>query len=204
MYAGWWVWSGDPAWGPRYLLVLTPFLVLPVGEVVERAISSRRIWKRGLLAGLFALSMFVQFLAVSSHYLHYHHYMKANGSLMEKARYLYARKTGIEIPLRDPNLETEFIPEYSPIAGQWWVLKSLLSSKRLTGEQAPWSGLGYARLHANEPLRAEWDLWIVDLVVRRLHWINVRLILGALALVVLISWVGQELFSAVRGSRPKE
>jgi hypothetical protein len=120
---------------------------------------------------------------------------------VEKGRYLYALKTGISIPLRDPHLETEFIPEYSPILGQWWVVKSLLSSKRLTGDEAPWRGLGYTQLHANEPLRAEWDLWIVDLVVRKLKWINVRLILGAIALVVLLSWVGQELFSAVISPR---
>ncbi|MFH1263342.1 MAG: hypothetical protein V1495_07885 [Pseudomonadota bacterium] len=200
-YAAWWVWSGDPSWGPRYLLVLTPLLTLPAGEWVERAIADRGIGRRALLAGLFAVSAFVQLLAVSVHYLAYYQYVRANGSFIEKARYLYAAKTGVAVPMRDTFLETEFIPEYSPILGQWWVVKSLFLDRQKPGTSVPWRGLGFTALHADAPLRAEWDVWLINLVLHGLRWVNIRAILGGIALIIVFSIVGQELFSQVVARR---
>ncbi|MDI6892704.1 MAG: hypothetical protein QMD08_06970 [Actinomycetota bacterium] len=92
MWAGWDAWW----WGPRYLLVVIPFLVLPLGVFLEGnwAISLKRV-----LAVLLALGFIVQIYALPVTY----------------ARYLY------EMYIRYPEnhmQKIEFEPRYSPLVGQ--------------------------------------------------------------------------------------
>ena len=35
-HARWWSWAGDWAWGPRFLLVITPYVLLPCGVLFEK------------------------------------------------------------------------------------------------------------------------------------------------------------------------
>ena len=57
-------WHGDWAWGPRYILVLTPFFVIPIAEVFEST-----LWKKKLLrvvvCSILAVSIIIQIAAVS-------------------------------------------------------------------------------------------------------------------------------------------
>lgn len=63
-YANVLYWHGDPAWGPRYLYVALPYLVLPLGEIVERWRTEPRPLKAAAVA-LVAISITVQIAAVS-------------------------------------------------------------------------------------------------------------------------------------------
>ncbi len=60
-------WHGDPAWGPRYLYATLPYLILPLGEVFGRW-RTYRFPLRGLLVGVLAASLLVQFSAVTVSY----------------------------------------------------------------------------------------------------------------------------------------
>src|SRR5690606_34470344 len=89
MYSLWWMWWGGFAWGPRFLVPLTPFWTLPLAPLVadldERIANviqgKRRItWLRGLalpgwrgwLLIVAALLYFgVQVLAVSVNFVNY-------------------------------------------------------------------------------------------------------------------------------------
>lgn len=51
-------WHGDCAWGPRYLTVLLPYLMLPLGVWIEDSLTSS--WKRSVLLATAALSFLVQ------------------------------------------------------------------------------------------------------------------------------------------------
>ena len=197
-FAGWWVWSGDPCWGPRYLLILIPFTLFPVGELLERVVQDKILLRRAFLGFVFILSTGVQVLAVSVHYLYYLNYVHQSSSFIARARYEVAAKTnGALIPMRDHFLETEFIPEYSPILGHLWILKSLVSDNQNIASSAPWAGLGFSQIHENFPVRAEWDLWIVNLILKGLKVSNVRIILAAVTLILVLSIVGQELFHSI-------
>lgn len=57
-------WHGDPAWGPRYLYTAVPYLILPIGVLIERWHAERR-WLRGALVVLVAVSFVFQLSAVS-------------------------------------------------------------------------------------------------------------------------------------------
>lgn len=57
-------WHGDPAWGPRYLYPLVPFLTLPLGELLVWR-GRRKVMVRTLTALVVAASFVVQFSAVS-------------------------------------------------------------------------------------------------------------------------------------------
>lgn len=54
----WWIWWAGWGWGPRFLVPLMPFLVLPLGALLERP-----GWRRGLIA-LLALSIGVNLLGI--------------------------------------------------------------------------------------------------------------------------------------------
>jgi hypothetical protein len=63
LYANVTYWFGDPAWGPRYLFILIPFLTLPLGELLRRARFARLLW---LLTALVVFAGFtVQLAGVS-------------------------------------------------------------------------------------------------------------------------------------------
>lgn len=87
LYSRWWMWWGGFAWGPRFLVPLTPFWILTLAPTVERLLktfseeaalggawhqSVRRLGSSGLLlAGATLLSFCVQVLAVSVNYVNY-------------------------------------------------------------------------------------------------------------------------------------
>jgi hypothetical protein len=59
-YAAWWSWHGGVVWGPRFLLPITPLLILCIAPLVEAAWTRRDLMI--VLAGLVALSVGVQLL----------------------------------------------------------------------------------------------------------------------------------------------
>ena len=58
-------WHGDPAWGPRYIYPTVPFLVLPLGIVLERW-ASLGAWTRRAFIAVVALSFAIQVVGVVS------------------------------------------------------------------------------------------------------------------------------------------
>jgi hypothetical protein len=55
----WWAWWGGWCWGPRFLVVLMPFLVLPMGVLLER-----RGWRMLIVTVLLPLSIGVNLLGI--------------------------------------------------------------------------------------------------------------------------------------------
>jgi 4-amino-4-deoxy-L-arabinose transferase-like glycosyltransferase len=52
-------WHGGANWGPRYIVCITPFLVLPVGAFLERS-DLTRWWRVGSATVLFVLGCWIQ------------------------------------------------------------------------------------------------------------------------------------------------
>ncbi len=67
-------WHGDPAWGPRYLFALLPYLILPAGELLGRWTELRRS-RRAPVVGVLAASILVQLAAASVSFWRQFHYV---------------------------------------------------------------------------------------------------------------------------------
>lgn len=95
-------WHGDGAWGPRYLVLCLPMMVLPLGEVYTWLGQQTRAWRWGLLGVLCTLTALVQIAAIGINLNAY-----IINSRNEQTRY--------------------YDPSASPIVGHWRQLLLQLS-----------------------------------------------------------------------------
>ncbi len=189
-YGSWWIWTGDPAWGPRYLLVLTPFLLLPATEMVEASLRSTSLRWRAAIGSLATISFFISFLGVAIHYLSYFSYVERNVSFVHSS----PRAIGGSA---DSHFETSFVPQFSPILGHAWMVKSILTGDEKPFSSGPWKSLGLTPPAHEGKLQVEWDIWLFQLIRYGLEWINIKLILGTIALIILWTIFAQELFRSI-------
>jgi len=70
-------WHGDWAWGPRYLLVITPFLIIPIAELFDSDIWHKSKFRRFAVYSIFILSLVIQLAAVSVDFQKYFFNLKA-------------------------------------------------------------------------------------------------------------------------------
>ncbi|MFA6448181.1 MAG: hypothetical protein WCX65_01825 [bacterium] len=159
-YAKWNAWSGDFAWGPRFLLPAVPLLILPLGALFDRAGFSRRLAGRAVIGAAFLISFLVQILGVSvsaSEYL-----IIANRASPYNGFFNPAR-----VELRDNILSEHYIPEYSQLAGHYWLLKHIilnrgLSQGKLEAEMQkdfPWKGIASYAPPRGAAAAARLDTW---------------------------------------------
>lgn len=117
-YSLYWSWHGDWAWALRYALPLMPLWFLPLATMFA---MGRRLWSSFAIA-LGAIGFFVQVLGVvinPANYLNVHVYQILPS--------IHPDKKG---DLAQSGLDVHFIPEFSPIAGHWWLLKATVEQMR--------------------------------------------------------------------------
>lgn len=117
-------WHGDWAWGPRYLLVITPLLMLPVADFIEKKAYSKKNTLRPVILGLFIISISVQLIGVSVDFNRYFI------SLQKEKGVAFTLVGGNDVPYtREPPPDTYFDWDKSPVVYQasfvWKNLKSL-------------------------------------------------------------------------------
>ena len=95
-------WSGEGAWGPRYLTLVLPCLILPIGSLLE---GRSRTIKRGFI-GLMLLGMLVQFGGLSVYYGTYYRMIGEFPYQREREDPLFLYKV-------------RYIPNYSPVWRQF-------------------------------------------------------------------------------------
>jgi hypothetical protein len=75
LYSAWWMWWGGFAWGPRFLVPLTPFWVLVLAPLLERPAQAgapaQRLRTRWIVYGVATVSFVVQLAAVSVNFVNY-------------------------------------------------------------------------------------------------------------------------------------
>ena len=142
-------WHGGGSWGPRLLLPLTPFVILPLGSLFERLPQKGRL--NLLLALLIVLSVVVQIPGVFVNY----------------ARFL---QRVYALSVDDYYQRVTFEPGYSPLFGQWLEAREVAGNLRDPARRAAISQAAFrgnsnksaeevmAVLSANLP-----DFWFVYL-----------------------------------------
>jgi hypothetical protein len=159
-FAAWNQWHGDFAWGPRFLVPLMPFLVLPLVSLKDTWLRDRRAVRGVLLAALLALSIGIQFLGAT---LRTGAYLAVARS---QAPYQLFHKPG-DIRLRDDLLNQHFIPEFSPLAAHVWLLKHTVRNSNLPPDELrermqrdfPWKSLVRRGMPQDPTPAAGWDMW---------------------------------------------
>jgi hypothetical protein len=104
-FSRWWAWHGDWSWGPRYLYVTVPFLMLGWVPFLS-AWDSRRYALRMVALGVAGAGVIVSFLGVA---IDYGGYYSIVGSQIGR---------GVDVR------EARLVPQFSPILGHAWLARS--------------------------------------------------------------------------------
>ena len=158
LHARWWAWSGDWAWGPRFLLIITPYLLIPVGYFFNRW-DQFSLWVKKMICILIAASIFVQVLGISIHPFTFILIRTtvirelASPEHQEKSQYAW---------VHNENLFANYSPLFSHVNGNWWLFKHMLFNYDIWSD-APWKSLG---VNINLPPRT----WIDDNRVIPFWW----------------------------------
>lgn len=150
LHAKYFAWGGDGSWGPRYLLVLLPMLILSLAPWLQRA----SVGIRRTAVALACVGFGVQLA----------------GTAIYQGNYL--RKIG-EFPFTRPFTDPEFmyrshfIPQYSPIIGHWKMAAENLGN-HIRGNWPnlkPGPEVSYQRVplaeEAKPALLATFDFWFM-------------------------------------------
>jgi hypothetical protein len=135
-------WYGGLVWGPRYLVPITPLLLLPAAWWLEQAWTSR--WRRVAVIALGAASVGVQILGCCFWWGMYQRIVKlTRGAGPEHLSYT----------------STVFNPTMSPIVGHAWMLKHWILDDPDLDRDCPFRDLldpvPDMNAHANVPI----DFW---------------------------------------------
>lgn len=106
-------WHGDWTWGPRYIFVATPFMVIPIAALIDSFIQKGKNIHKTIVYAIFGVSVVVQISAVSVNTYKYF-YRLINE---EKVKFTVAYGEGAQ-PIYEPPPETYFDWHSSPILAQ--------------------------------------------------------------------------------------
>ena len=106
-------WHGDWAWGPRYLLVITPFLLIPAAHILDSGKWLRNELFKKTLYFIFFLSFVIQIAAVSVDFRKYFITLEKE----EKVNFTLSDEKGVP-SIYEPPLEVYFDWRKSPILAQ--------------------------------------------------------------------------------------
>jgi len=114
-------WHGDWAWGPRYLLAITPFVILPITELLD----SVRWRKKTSFINIsvyvvFILSILIQALAISVHFYNYFYRLQIDHNV----QFTRAQGEGVS-EINEPPPEVHFDWTKSPILMQLKDIKRI-------------------------------------------------------------------------------
>lgn len=184
-------WSGDYAWGPRYLVFAVPVLLVPVGLVFEDLLARLPGWPRrlrcGAVAVLLAMGVFVQ---VVGNAFFWDHFIR----IQREARnnWLGApNKSGTRFPdfgggicgacFEDMH-GMQWLPAFQPIEGHWWLLRHVASGHDWVNAEvdAPWRRYTTLRVDISRTYpAARIDWWFLEYGPgRRAPWVILLILMS--------------------------
>ena len=103
-------WHGDWSWGPRYLFVITPYLIIPIASLIESEIWAKKKFMRYFVFLLFLISVGIQLVSVSIWNYNYFYSLHID----EKVDFVVAKGEGA-VSIYEPPTENYFYWSRSPI-----------------------------------------------------------------------------------------
>ncbi len=105
-YSKLYVWHGDVAWGPRYLVYLLPLAMVPAAEIFRSYKDKSRRFKV-FVVSIVSISFFIQLIAISVFYNTFLNYVMISFPDDFSGAHLFEQLSGFW-----------FTPKYSPIIGE--------------------------------------------------------------------------------------
>ena len=194
-YARFLSWSGDYAWGPRYLTYLLPAAMLPLALALDRLLAgARRDWSaRAFLGGVLALGTCGLAVQILGSAFYWDHYIRI--SMQAKNAWLgNPNRQGAATPDKGGHCDWCFedmyaqtwLPPFSPIEGHLWLLRHVPAGHDVNTAEAdaPWRRYTTLRLDiADTYARARVDWW-------GLVWMRDAPTTPALGWVLLVCFLG--------------
>lgn len=106
-FGRWWAWHGDWCWGPRYLVVTVPFLMLGWGPLLN-AWPALHVSLKALVGALVAAGLAASVLGVV---IDYGAYFSVAGAQLGR---------GVDVQ------DARHVPQFSPLLGHAWLARATL------------------------------------------------------------------------------
>lgn len=166
-------------WGPRYYVLLIPFMCFSIFELVHELQTGKivSILKKGAITGILLISLFVQLLAISVNYVDTLNYID----------YLVANEVGVPIKGYSEELQHVFprmmhLPGYSPLLIQYYVLEAVVKKKDVME-------IKYLMQKPNVRFPQDWsiDFWWIYLLRRTVSSVCILFVVTVLSLTAMWS-----------------
>lgn len=106
-------WHGDWTWGPRYLLAITPFFIIPLAEIIDSPLWRKKVLRFSFYL-IFLVSAVIQMAAVTVDCTKYFNNLK----YISNVEFVISTGEGVQ-PISEPPTETYFKWSRSPILAQF-------------------------------------------------------------------------------------
>jgi len=123
-------WHGDWAWGPRFLFVMTPFLVIPIVEFFESKTWQESGTGRKAALTLIFISLLIQVISIAVHPYRYFVHIQID----KKVSFTVDKGPGAP-PVKEPAIATYFNWKLSPILLQAGMVRNIMLAT-LAGRKA--------------------------------------------------------------------
>ncbi len=155
------IWHADYCWGPRHLAPLSPMILLWSLPWLPEALRRGHLRVRTFMVrGLVALGVSVQLLGAS---LYWDHYIRVLIAVKDQ--------TGAPGWFRESLSHGHYIPVFSPLVGQAWLLRHLVTNDPDLDSDAPWKSIIPQTTRLAEAwarLRLDW--WALDWLTEKEPW----------------------------------
>ncbi|HJP18277.1 MAG TPA: phospholipid carrier-dependent glycosyltransferase [Nitrospinota bacterium] len=186
VYSSWWAWHGDFSWGPRFLTGLSPFFILLSGKWMEgvflcwKKCEYRHWLKRGFIFLLLTVSFGVQIAGLS---------IKSNDYILTAASVGFFKEKlfNPNWPIRDELLHLHFVPEFSPLVGHLWLMRSIYHKNddnfMKVYKSPPWNRLNNPSWVPKEVRGFSYNIWWLHAVANSSP-VSMKIILSAIILLM--------------------
>jgi len=145
-------WHGDFAWGPRYMFVLTPFFIIPIGALFDYLISQQKKLLKNVVCLLFVLSLVIQIAAISVDFQKYYTNLKLQGKIT------VIQGDGVP-PILVPPDETYFNWYKSPLLAQFQFIYEIVENMKCFKYSNPMGNATVCEKIHSDPYMNIFDFW---------------------------------------------
>lgn len=172
VYAKFESWSGDWAWGPRYLIPMFPVLLLPA-VVWFAASRTADAYKRAATLAVVALSLAGLWIQMLGNLFYWDHFIRISqearnawlGNPNRSASKGIRRPNGCD-PCFEDYYPIQWLAPFQQISGHWWLLKNNIPKQKPWYEatmNAPWSRYTKAMIPIERSyIQSRIDWWVLQ------------------------------------------